>query len=224
MIKFPFLTPLIGFVSLLAMQPAQANVFSEIAVPQDRIIAVAAPYNEDLHQLLVIQQVEDDRPCWRASNNASGPVEVDPLLVDFDFTGICGRGTDSNGYSIRLGGRDLGWRYGLQVVKKDGDLRLLGVPTGHKNKPTLDIGSVGGWNAGFVKIRLNPGWRMAQRTYLGEPLGHIYFTNDQPLTAFSQPDLNQPTSMNAGINRSNSLIRKPYGVVTDRSKFIVPTE
>ncbi|NJN49243.1 MAG: DUF3747 domain-containing protein [Alkalinema sp. RL_2_19] len=229
MIKFPFLTPLVsssflGFVSLLAALPAQASVFSEIAVRSDRVVAVAAPYNEGLHQLLVIQQVDNDRACWQESGSISGPVKIDPLLVNFDFTGICGRSTDSNGYSIRLGGRDMGWRYSLQVVKKDGDLQLVGMPTGNHTKPRLDIGRVGGWDAGFVKIQLNPGWRMSQRTYLGKPLGHIYFVNDQPLTAFSEPNLNEPPSVNAGIDRANTLIRQPYGVVTDRASFVVPTK
>ncbi len=184
----PWATSLVGLASLFALSgttPVQANVFSAIPVASDRIIAVAAPDNDGLHQLLVIQQATDDQACWRESSPLAGTVSVDPLLAYVDFTDICGRSTDSNGYSVRLGGQDLGWRYSLQIVQQDGDLWLMGVPTGSRNAPKLAIGQVGGWQEGFVKVHLNPGWQMTQRTYLGEPLGHIYFTHDQPLTAFS---------------------------------------
>jgi Protein of unknown function (DUF3747) len=228
MLKFPFLTqPLatllvsgLSLFSLSSSTPAQANVFSETPVADDRIIAIAAPYNDGLHQLLVIQQVADDKACWRESRVGAGPVPVDPLLAYFDFTGICGRSTDSNGYSIRLGGQDLGWRYSLQTVKQDGDLLLMGVPTNNRNAPKIVIGSVGGWDAGFVKIHLNPGWQMTQRTYRGEPLGHIYFTHDQSLAALSQP----PTSTNAARTpKPDRLDESTPTVQTDRASLIVPT-
>jgi Protein of unknown function (DUF3747) len=228
MFKLPFLTrpwatSFVGLTSLCVLSgatPAQANVFSDIPIAGDRIIAVAAPYNEGLHQLLVIQQVADDKACWRESNPVAGPVSVDPLLAYFDFTGICGRSTDSNGYSVRLGGQDMGWRYSLQIVKQDGDLRLVGMPTGNRNAPKLDIGHVGGWQEGFVKVHLNPGWQMTQRTYLGEPLGHIYFTNDQPLTAFSAP-----SSVNAAVTAKPSGSVQSQGTAQpSRASVVIPTE
>ncbi len=226
MFKLPFLihpwaTSLVGLTSLFALSgttPVQANVFSDIPIARDRIIAVAAPYNDGLHQLLVIQQVADDQACWRESTSLTGAVSVDPLLAYFDFTGICGRSTDSNGYSVRLGGQDLGWRYSLQIVKQDGDLWLMGVPTGNRNAPKLAIGHVGGWQEGFVKVHLNPGWQMTQRTYLGEPLGHIYFTHDQPLTAFSEPN-----SVNAAT-MSNRTMESNGKVQPSRASFVIPTQ
>jgi N-acetylmuramoyl-L-alanine amidase len=228
MFKFPFLTRpfstiLVGGLSLFSLSsstPAQANVFSETPVDDDRIIAIAAPYNDGLHQLLVIQQVATDKSCWRESSAAAGPVQVDPLLAYFDFTGICGRSTDSNGYSIRLGGQDLGWRYSLQTVKQDGDLLLVGVPTNNRNAPRLTIGHVGGWHEGFVKIHLNPGWQMSQRTYLGEPLGHIYFTNNQSLAALSQPNA---TANTAVAPKPYGIVEPPTSVQGDRASLIVPT-
>jgi hypothetical protein len=194
MMKFSgFVTIITSVVALTgsSIRPAQAGLFSDMAVPNDRIIAIAAPYNEGLHQLLVVQQLGREQPCWQElpaiSNGtiANGTVAVEPLLGNFDFTGICGRSTDSNGYSIRLGNQDLGWRYSLQVEKQDDDLHLVGVATNNRKAPKLRIGQVGGWREGFVKIHLNPGWRMTQRTYLGEPLGHFYFTHDQSLAAFA---------------------------------------
>jgi hypothetical protein len=218
MFKFSF-TPMLGLVTLFTLSgstPARANVFSDAPVPDDRIIAIAAPYNEGLHQLLVIQQVADDKACWRESNPSNGPIGVDPLLAYFDFTGICGRSTDSNGYSVRMGGQDLGWRYSLQMVKQDGDLRLMGVPTGNRQAAKLDIGHVGGWQEGFVKIQLNPGWHMTQRTYLGEPLGHIYFSHDQPIAAFNAP-VNAPPVVNATAPVT------PDAAQPSRASVVIPT-
>ncbi len=218
MFKFSF-TPMLGLVTLFTLSgstPARANVFSDAPVPDDRIIAIAAPYNEGLHQLLVIQQVADDKACWRESNPSNGPIGVDPLLAYFDFTGICGRSTDSNGYSVRLGGQDLGWRYSLQMVKQDGDLRLMGMPTGNRQAAKLDIGRVGGWQEGFVKIQLNPGWRMTQRTYLGEPLGHIYFSHDQPIAAFN-PSSDADNVVNA-VAPVTPNVAQP-----SRASVVVPT-
>jgi hypothetical protein len=218
MFKFSF-TPLLGLVTLFTLSgstPARASMFSDTPVPHDRIIAIAAPYNEGLHQLLVIQQVADDQACWRESNPSNGPIGVDPLLAYFDFTGICGRSTDSNGYSVRLGGQDLGWRYSLQIVKQDGDLRLMGMPTGNRQAAKLDIGRVGGWQEGFVKIQLNPGWRMTQRTYLGEPLGHIYFSHDQPIAAFN-PSPNPANVVNAVAPIT------PNATQPSRASVVVPT-
>jgi N-acetylmuramoyl-L-alanine amidase len=184
------LAPWVALCGLLAVQPAQANTFGNREVPSDRIVAVASPYGEGQHQLLVIQQLNGSRQCW--GEFGASPVQIDPLLVNFDFTGVCGRSIDSNGYSVRLGNQDMGWRYSLRIVKQDGDMLLMGAPTGNKTAPELTIGRVGGAVDGFAKIQLNPGWRMTQRTYMGDTLGHIYFTHDQPLTAFTNAPPNAP--------------------------------
>jgi hypothetical protein len=175
-----------GCTFLLSASTATAsNIFSHNEISPDRVVAVAAPYGEGSHQLLVIQQVTNDRLCWNELGNQ--PTRINPLLSDFDFTGICGRSLDSNGYSIRLANQDLDWRYSLRIVNRNGDLTLVGVSSTNRNAPELAIGHVGGSLDGFAKIQLNPGWRMTQRTYQGDPLGHIYFTNDQSLTALSAP-------------------------------------
>lgn len=94
-----------SFGTSFVPQAAQAATFGERAVAQDNFVAVAAPVgNTGRHQLLVIEQQSNRRDCW--SENGS---IVNPLLANFDFTGICGRYTDSNGYSIRTGGQDLGF-------------------------------------------------------------------------------------------------------------------
>lgn len=160
--------------------PAMATLFAQQEVDQNRVVAVAAPVgNGSAHQLLILEQINNSRQCWNESG--SSPTVVDPLLLNFDFTGICGRSTDSNGYSVRVGGEDLGWRYSLRVVRTPNDLKLMAVSTSNRNAPAIEIGKTNGITNNFAKFELNPGWRLTKRVYNGQPIGHIYLTNNQNL-------------------------------------------
>ncbi|WP_159789016.1 DUF3747 domain-containing protein [Sodalinema gerasimenkoae] len=165
------------FGATFTPQPAQAALFGERAVEQQNFIAVAAPVgNTGRHQLLVIEQQSNRRDCW-AENGST----VEPLLLNFDFTGICGRFTDSNGYSIRTGGQDLGMQYRLQIVRQGDDLVLRGV-TSRPNQPTLELGRAP-YSNDFVRIDLNDTWDFSKRTYQGRTLGHVYLSNQSELSA-----------------------------------------
>lgn len=167
-------------IGLFSATPAQANTFGKTEVRQNNFIAVAAPVGSTRHQLLVLEQISNDRPCWKETG--ANPVEVDPLLLDFDFTGICGRSTDSNGYSIRVGDRDLGMQYNLRVVRDGDDMVLKGVPFSSRSGGSLEIGRARSVSSGFTKLELNPGWRFSKRNYQGRTLGHVYLTNDLTLS------------------------------------------
>ncbi|HEY9624775.1 MAG TPA: DUF3747 domain-containing protein [Crinalium sp.] len=160
--------------------PATAAVrFDQRDLDQNRLIAIAAPVGTTSHQLLILEQISDSRPCWRESG--SHPTQVEPLLLNFDFTNICSRSLDSNGYSVRADGEDLGLQYSLRIVEKDNDLVLMAMSNRDRNSPPLEIGRAGGYADGFVRINLNPGWRMTKRVYNGQTLGHIYLTNNEDL-------------------------------------------
>jgi hypothetical protein len=165
-----------SFFSVGVFSPTSAATFDSAEVNSNNFIAVAAPFGNNQHQLLIIEQVSNKRPCW--SESGSNPVKVEPLLLNFDFTGICGRSTDSNGYSLRMSGQDLGLDYLLRIVERDGDLVLLGTPRVNPQAPEIEIGRTKGITEGFEKIVLNPGWRFTRRTYQGKALGHIYLTSD----------------------------------------------
>jgi Spy/CpxP family protein refolding chaperone len=167
-------------IGLFAAAPASANTFSKTEVRQNNFIAVAAPVGSTRHQLLILEQISNDRPCWQETG--ANPVEVDPLLLDFDFTGICGRSTDSNGYSIRVGDRDLGMQYNLRIVRDGDDMVLMGVPFSSRSGGSLEIGRARGVTSGFAKLQLNSGWRFSKRNYDGRTLGHVYLTNDLTLS------------------------------------------
>ncbi|WP_299409402.1 DUF3747 domain-containing protein [Acaryochloris sp. IP29b_bin.148] len=168
--------------SLLIPSTAQAYNFGEQAVDQSKFIAIAVPFSGGKHyNLIILEQISASKSCWQ--DKADQPGVIDPLLLQFDFTGICGRSTDSNGYSIRQAGRDLALDYRLSIVRQKGRLVLMGYPLKNPQAPQLKIGQTQTHAAGFLKIELEPGWRFAKRTYNGKTLGHIYFTRDQVPTA-----------------------------------------
>lgn len=159
---------------------AIAASFNQQEVDQSKFAVVAAPYGNQSYKLLVLEQISSSRSCW--SEKGAQPTIVDPLLVNFDFTGICGRSTDSNGYSMRMAGEDLGLKYNLRLVKRNNDIVLLGRANANQKSPEIEIGRTQGLTTGFSKIILNSGWRLTKRVYNGRPLGHVYLTNDQSLS------------------------------------------
>ncbi|NES05763.1 MAG: DUF3747 domain-containing protein [Okeania sp. SIO2F4] len=165
----------LGLLTLSFIVPAKANFFDQKEVEQSRYIAIAVPRAFG-PQLLILEQKTDARECW--SESGDRPTLVDPLLLNFDFTGICGRATDSNGYSIRMAGTDLALDYALSLQMSGGDIRLMGISRVDSNAPRLLIGRTYGLANGFTKIVLEPGWRFAKRSYQGKELGHIYVTTD----------------------------------------------
>jgi N-acetylmuramoyl-L-alanine amidase len=153
------------------------SIFGQQEVPQENFAVVAAPIGSSgAHQLLIIQQVGTQKACWQ--ERGSNPILIDPLLLNFDFTGICGRSTDANGYSVRIDGQDLAFSYSLAIVKRPNDMALIGRPIKDRTAPPLEIGRTNGLTTDFAKIVLNPGWRLTKRTSGGKVLGHVYVTND----------------------------------------------
>ncbi|MEM7773585.1 MAG: DUF3747 domain-containing protein [Cyanobacteria bacterium P01_A01_bin.37] len=177
--------------AVATLSPAFAAIFGETEVDQTKFVAVAAPFGEASHKLLILEQISDSRACW--DEFGATPTQVDPLLVNFDFTGICGRSTDSNGYSIRVDDEDLALRYSLRVAEKEGDLVLIGAPN-DSSDPELEIGRANGITNGFAKINLNNGWEFSKRTYNGTPLGHVYLSFDSTIPGIGQPNDGGPDS------------------------------
>jgi len=169
----------LAFVPTLARAQSEP-LFGQQEVEQEDYIAVASPFGDGLFKLLILEQKNDERACWNEVGTEGGPVTVEPLLLDFDFTGICGRATDSNGYSIRMNDRDLGLQYSLRVVSQDGQLLLMGVPTKNPDADPILVGRALGTSRNYHKIYLEPGWRFARRTYGDRVLGHVYLTTDTP--------------------------------------------
>jgi len=182
----------LGITSLGLLPSAKtaiAAVFGQTEVDPNKFAVVASPLGANAYQLLILEQVSDARPCWSESN--TNPTLIDPLLLQFDFTGICARSTDSNGYSVRMANREFGLLFQLGIARRENDLVLLATNLTNRDAPPIEIGRTNGLPpaGAFAKISLNPGWRLTKRTENGKVLGLVYLTSDTApsnikLTAF----------------------------------------
>jgi N-acetylmuramoyl-L-alanine amidase len=182
------------------IKPTFAADFTNRELQQNNVIAIAQASARGNYSLIIIEQLSNQRPCWQ--EQGSNPIQVQPLLLDFDFTGICGRSTDSNGYSIRTGGEDLGWQYRLQIIPQGNNLKLVAVPSRNSTLTPIEIGQSNGISNDFSKIVLNPGWRFTKRVYNGQTLGHIYLTNDDNINTLIA-NSNPSSTLRAYSNTSN---------------------
>lgn len=169
--------------ALAALSPwAQAaSVFNSRPLDASRFAVLARPVGSDNWNLLVLEQIKAQPLCWEQRPDGL----VDPALNRFNFSGICSRYLDSNGYSLRIGEQDLASRYRLQLRQGGSELRLEAStpsdPTvlvvGRAQVPLRD-------RDGFVALKLEPGWDLQRRAFGEQTLSHIYFANASPL-----PDL-----------------------------------
>ena len=166
-------------------RPVNATDYGELKVEQTQFIAVAVPFGNRQYNFMVLEQIAGQQQCW--SESGSKPVTVDPLLLNFDFSGSCRRATDSNGYSIRMNGQDYGLDYLLSIVERDGELLLIGTPRGgNSNLSEVVVGRSYGINEGLSKIFLNPGWQFTKRTFQDQTLGHVYLSKNSMATNQSE--------------------------------------
>jgi hypothetical protein len=189
-LKFTLLFSLLG--SCLLTTPSQATLFEQREVNQEDFIAIARPYGNGKYDLLILQQIQGKRQCWAV--NGTEPTIVQPLLLDFDFTGSCERATDSNGYSLRIQGKDYGLEYLLRIVQRNGELVLVGTPRNPRQSEVI-IGRTKGLGSGLIQIYLIDGWRFTKRSLAGQNLSHIYLTADSP-------SFNPPPELLAGTQSS----------------------
>ena len=187
--------------NFVTMPSANANTFDEKEIAQDQIIAIAAPYRHG-YNLVVIEQMPGQYKCWEEQGIA--PVIVNPLLMNFDFTGHCGRATDSNGYSIRIGGEEKGSDYLLNIVEQGNELVLIATQR-DPNKAPITIGRTHGKSDTVTKIFLNPGWRFTKRSYQGKELSHYYFSEGLSPVANTTA---QPSSQAVETNTVNTTTQQ----------------
>ncbi|MGD1919802.1 MAG: DUF3747 domain-containing protein [Pleurocapsa sp.] len=165
----------IGMSAIAPMQSANATEFDEFAVDQSQFVAVAVPYNYRRYKLAIIEQVPGQKACW--SESGSSPTVVDLKLLNFDHTNDCLKAVDTNGYSLRINGKDDKVAYLLNLVENNGELRLV---ADHKDprEPNVVIGRTNGLIESPMKIELDPDWQFTKRLYEGSAIQHIYMSNN----------------------------------------------
>ena len=165
-------------LALVASEPVRAqSLFAATDLDQSRFVIVSAPIGDGSRaQLNIYEQRSNVRPCF--SVQGANPGQVTPLLATFDFTGICNRYIDANGYSVRVGGTDLATVYRLSVVPQNGDMQLLAIPTKNGAGPEMVVARAGGQAPGFLLLVPEPGWKLMRRSFGGRALGHVYVYRD----------------------------------------------
>ena len=107
----PGLLPQVWAEGLFNGAPVQASSFA----------VLGRPVGGDDWTLVVLEQLRARPFCWTPRPDGL----VDPTLNRFDYTGICGRFIDSNGYSLRVADTDLNHTYRLRLQQKGAELQLL---------------------------------------------------------------------------------------------------
>ena len=164
----------------LGLAPGRAAISPFGSRPLDgrRFAVLAKPVGSSDWTLLVLEQIQPSPRCWEQRPDGL----IDPALNRFDFTGICSRYLDSNGYSLRVGEEDLASRYRLRLAQQGNSLALLAMTPSDPTELLVGRGSVPLRDRdGFVQIQLEPGWQLQRRVYGMQTLSHVYFANATPL-------------------------------------------
>ena len=173
------------------------SLFGMAELDGQRFILVSAPIGSSgsRSQLNIYEQINSRRPCYAVAPGK--PAVVTPLLTSFDFSGICGRYIDANGFSVRIGDRDLANTYRLSVINGANDTLLMALPTSGGGSE-LVVARTQGAGSGFLKLEFEPGWRLARRHFRGRSLGHVYIYRD------SWPATEAPASAPAGASAAST--------------------
>jgi hypothetical protein len=163
---------------LLPNTLAARGIFESKPLPQERFAVLAQPVGQAGWKLLVLEQIKRKPLCW--TPRADGLVE--PTLNSFNFAGICSRYLDSNGYSLRSGGSDLGTRFRLRLIQSGSTLQLQAFNPDQKAPIVVGGAPVPSRQRnGFVHLKLNDDWQLERRAYQGRTLSHVYFSNPDPI-------------------------------------------
>ena len=164
---------------LVPSEPVLArNLFDSKPLSQERFAILGRPVGRDNWKLLVLEQIKQRPRCW--TPRADGL--IDPTLNTFNFSRICSRYLDSNGYSLRSGGQDLAKRFRLRLVATGRTLRLEAMDPDQAAPLQLGQADIPARDRnGFVLIKLDPGWQLERRVYKGRTLNHLYFANPTPV-------------------------------------------
>ena len=162
----------------LPQEGAARSLFDSAAVPEERFAVLAQPIGRAQWKLLVLEQIKAQPRCWRARQDGL----VEPSLNRFNFSGICKRYLDSNGYSLRSGGQDLGTRFRFRLKRSGTSLKLEALDPQQRAPLLVGQARISKRDPnGFVALRLEPGWALERRVYQGRPLNHLYFAHQEPV-------------------------------------------
>lgn len=160
--------------ALAGIPLAAANLFDSQPLNEESFAVLAQAVGRDRWKLLVLEQIQARPLCWEERSDGL----VNPSLNSFDFTGICSRYLDSNGYSLRTGGSDMDRAFRLRVENDRQGLVLTAMDP-NRGVPIVvaRAKAVKRDRDAFVKLTLEPGWSLERRAYKGRTLSHVYFAH-----------------------------------------------
>ena len=171
--------PLLALAASAAAPVWAASVFNSQPLDQGRFAVLAQPVGKSDWKLLVLEQIQPQPRCWEERSDGM----IDPALNRFDFSGICSRYIDSNGYSLRVDGEDLANRYRLRLEQQGNSVVLLAMSPSQAEELVVGRGNLPGRDReAFVAIQLERGWALERRLYGSQTLSHVYFANGTPLS------------------------------------------
>jgi hypothetical protein len=174
----PYL-PLLALSAAIAAPAWAASVFTSQPLDQSRFAVLAQPVGKSDWKLLVLEQIKPEPLCWEKRSDGL----IDPALNRFDFSGICSRYIDSNGYSLRVGDEDLASRYRLRLEQQGNAVTLLAMTPSQPTELLVGRGTLSQRDReAFVAIELEPGWSLERRAYGRQTLSHVYFANGTSLS------------------------------------------
>ncbi len=158
---------------------ARANeLFDSRPVDARNFAILARPVGADDWSLLVLEQLRRLPACWQQRSDGL----IDPSLNRFDFTRVCSRYLDSNGYSLRIHREDLVGSWRLRLVQQGSTLVLQASSVDSPTELVVGRAEVGRRDHdAFVALQLEPGWELQRRSFGNQALSHIYFANDSSL-------------------------------------------
>ena len=177
-----------------------APLFGSAPLDGGRFAVLARPLGQADWTLLVLEQIGPQPRCWLP--RADGL--VDPSLNRFDYSGICGRYLDSNGYSLRAGGVDLAASHRLRLQQQGSQLLLLARSSQEARPLVVARGAIPSRQRdGFVALQLEPGWELQRRLFGGRSLNHLYFAHARPIQELDGVAANlSPQESGQGPSRS----------------------
>ena len=169
----------VGLAAIAGSLPGLTRaLFDSRPLNQERFAILAQAVGRDRWKLLVLEQIKTRPLCWEERQDGL----MNPALNNFDFTGICSRYLDSNGYSLRTSGKDAEKRYRLRLNQNRNGLALQAMDSVGGGGITVARASrVRRDKNAFVKLTLEPGWSLERRSYKGRTLSHVYFANPKPM-------------------------------------------
>ncbi len=183
-------TALILGASSAALPGGTQSLFDSKPLNQEQFAVLARAVGRDSWKLLVLEQIKARPLCWK--DQADGLVE--PSLNSFDFTGICSRYLDSNGYSLRTAGEDTQKSVRLRLRQGQRGLELHALDPNRSTAVVVARARQARRNKdAFVKLKLEPGWRLERRAYQGRTLSHVYFANSESLNQLRAKASNRPS-------------------------------